>query len=149
MKKIALLSLLVAASMPASAQSLTYVLLRAAMEPCRGLSGVRIAISDNGTTVCAFLGTGLRYDRPTNTLVPTNSAVSFVDSEIPTGTIDGVNATFTLSDTPTPPASLMLFRNGVKQRLGLDFVLSGATITYVPGAIPQPSDIHDASFRRP
>jgi hypothetical protein len=37
---------------------------------------------------------------------------------------------FTLPSAPNPPESLMLFRNGILQYLGLQFELTGARITY-------------------
>ena len=48
--------------------------------------------------------------------------------EVPTGTLDGVNQTFTLSFTPTA-GSLTLFLN-IVQREDWDFTISGATITF-------------------
>jgi hypothetical protein len=57
------------------------------------------------------------------------TGATFVDAETPGGTLDGVNATFTLAGTPNPPASLTLWRNGLTQKPGLDFSLSGSTIT--------------------
>jgi hypothetical protein len=57
-------------------------------------------------------------------------AVVFSDAEIPTGTINGVNTTFTLAATPNPTGSLELFLNGVLQRAGgNDYTLSVSTIT--------------------
>ena len=52
--------------------------------------------------------------------------------EIPTGTIDGANTTFTTSETPKA-SSVMLFVNGAFQRegSGQDFTMSGRTITFV------------------
>ena len=52
--------------------------------------------------------------------------------EIPTGTIDGVNAAFTTSEVPKV-SSVMLFVNGAFQRegSGQDFTMSGRTISFV------------------
>ncbi len=63
--------------------------------------------------------------------------------EIPSGTIDGVNDTFTLTVAPT---LLMLFVNGVKVREGAgnDYTLSGNTITFTAGAIPKTGDSLEA-----
>ena len=73
--------------------------------------------------------------------------ITFVDLEIPAGTLNGVNAAFTLSTTPAPASSVHLFRNGLLQRQGTDYNLSAATATFVTGAIPQPGDILLASYR--
>mgnify|MGYP001608936011 CR=1 FL=1 len=75
------------------------------------------------------------------------SGASFADVEVPTGTINGVNDTFTLSYIPNPAASLMLFKNGVFQTSGTDYNLAGLTITYVAGTIPQTGDAHVCSYR--
>jgi hypothetical protein len=73
---------------------------------------------------------------------------SFADNETPSGTIDGANDTFTLAHTPSPAASLQLFKNGqLMEAGGADYTLATATITYVSGAIPQTGDVHFAWYR--
>ena len=48
----------------------------------------------------------------------------------PTGTINGVNVTFTLPLAPGP--IVLVFRNGVLQRPGgIDYAISGSTITFM------------------
>ena len=71
----------------------------------------------------------------------------FVDAETPAGTVDGVNAAFTLAATPAPAASLRLYRNGLLQKEGVDFTLSGNTVSFLSGAVPQPGDILLAYYR--
>ncbi len=58
----------------------------------------------------------------------TAAATTWV-SETPTGVIDGVNTTYTLSQTPTAN-SLLLFLNGQYQTEGSEYTLSGSTITF-------------------
>lgn len=59
----------------------------------------------------------------------------------PTGTINGINDTFTLPDTPV--AGFQLDRNGVLQEGGGgDYTLTGSTIVYAAGSIPQTGDKH-------
>lgn len=71
---------------------------------------------------------------------------SYGDNEVPAGAINGSNAIFTLAHAPSPAAGLQLFRNGVLQTAGgVDFTLSGTTITYV--AAPQTGDTHVCSYR--
>jgi len=72
---------------------------------------------------------------------------TFIDSEIPSGTVNGANATFTLSDIPNPPASLHVYRNGLLQRVSTDYTLNGNTITFEAGAIPRTGDTLLATFR--
>ncbi|MCC6362088.1 MAG: hypothetical protein IT165_01110 [Bryobacterales bacterium] len=76
-----------------------------------------------------------------------SSSPGFVDGEIPAGTLSGANAVFTLANAPNPGNSLQLFRNGVLQKPGLDFNLSGNTITFQPGSYPQSGDLLIASYR--
>jgi len=74
-----------------------------------------------------------------NTGVVTVNAIkpaNFITSESPSGNRDGVNATFTLSNTPIPNSE-RLYYNGVRliRGVGEDYTISGATITmlsYIP-----------------
>lgn len=76
-------------------------------------------------------------------------AVTFVDGETPVGLVNGTNRVFTLANAPVPAASLVLYRNGIKQRVGSDFDLAGATITFRAGlAVPLTGDPLEASYRR-
>jgi hypothetical protein len=50
---------------------------------------------------------------------------NFVDSEVPTGTINGVNKVFVLANTPA--AGLKVYRDGLRTT---DYVLATATITF-------------------
>lgn len=56
--------------------------------------------------------------------------------ELPTGSIDGVNAIFEIANLPQPSTSLMFFINGLlmKQGVGNDYVLNSTFITmsYAP-----------------
>jgi len=69
-----------------------------------------------------------------------NRAVVFHDSEVPSGTVNGVNAVFTLTVAPNPAQSLILAVNGVIQKPGVDFTLSSGTVTFLSGAIPKTGD---------
>ena len=82
-------------------------------------------------------------------IVGDNTAVvpGFVDGETPTGTLNGTNATFALANAPSPASSLTLFRNGLLLTAGVDFNLSGSTITFLGGAIPQSGDLLEAFYR--
>lgn len=53
----------------------------------------------------------------------------FVDNEIPSGALNGVNRAFVLSGSPNPAISLQLFYNGLLQRKEIDYTQSGANIT--------------------
>ena len=72
---------------------------------------------------------------------------SFVDNDAPAGLVDGANTSFTLTGVPNPAASLAVYRNGILQRAGSDFTLSGGQIQFVTAAAPQPGDTLLASYR--
>jgi hypothetical protein len=74
---------------------------------------------------------------------PAGSGVNYSDAEVPGGLVNGVNATFTLAAAPSPAVSLLLHRNGLLQTAGIDYTLSGNTITFLTGAIPQSTPTPD------
>jgi hypothetical protein len=73
--------------------------------------------------------------------------VGFVDQQIPTGATNGVNNTFTVSQTPSPSTSLSVFLNGLLMSIGVDYTFSGTTITFLPASVPQSGDILLCSYR--
>jgi hypothetical protein len=71
---------------------------------------------------------------------------NFADWITPTGTLNGINNVFTLPQAPNPGASLRLYRGWqVLNPGGIDFTLSGATITYT--IAPPPTATHLAFYR--
>ena len=72
---------------------------------------------------------------------------SFVDADSPSGIVDGSNALFVLSAPPDPAGSLSVYRNGMLQKSGQDYTLTGSTIQFVAAATPQPGDTLLASYR--
>src|SRR5450631_3063633 len=65
---------------------------------------------------------------------------SYSDAETPGGTLNGINAVFTLLFAPSPVNSLILFRNGLLQTHGFDFSQAGNVVTFLAGSIPQAGD---------
>jgi hypothetical protein len=64
-----------------------------------------------------------------------------VYAEVPAGASDGANVNFTLAYTPVT-SSVALFRNGLRQKLGADYIINGNIITFISGAsTPQPGDL--------
>jgi hypothetical protein len=76
-----------------------------------------------------------------------STSITFVDGEVPAGTANGTNAAFTLANVPNPPTSLALYRNGLLLDPGADYTLSSNAISFLAGAVPQPTDILLASYR--
>lgn len=66
---------------------------------------------------------------------------TFVNRETPSGTVNGTNTDFTLASTPNSGTE-MVFVNGILQDAGAgnDYTISGATLTFLSGAIPSGTD---------
>ena len=75
------------------------------------------------------------------------TGVTFVDAEALTGAINGTNLAFALSTIPTPAASLVLYRNGLRMKMDLDYSLSGRIVIFPPSLAPRPGDLLGASYR--
>jgi hypothetical protein len=72
---------------------------------------------------------------------------NFTDAEVPAGLVNGANVSYTVSTVPVPTSSLYLYRNGVLQKPGLDYNLSGNSIQFLTVSTPQPGDTLLASYR--
>jgi hypothetical protein len=82
-----------------------------------------------------------------NGLAPASINVGFVDAEAPVGLINGTNATFTLANLPSAGTAVSVYRNGVHLDSGVDYTITGPTITFLSGQIPQLGDIVLAYYR--
>jgi hypothetical protein len=74
---------------------------------------------------------------------------NFVDGETPAGSVNGSNSVYTLANTPALPNYVLLYRNGVLQTNGIDYTISGNTITFAAGETPQTGDELLAYYRIP
>ncbi|MGA7235773.1 MAG: hypothetical protein WBY44_08840 [Bryobacteraceae bacterium] len=72
---------------------------------------------------------------------------TFVDGDLPSGIVDGNNATFALAAVPAPATSLSVYRNGVLQKVSADYTAAGNSIQFVAASTPQPGDTLLASYR--
>lgn len=72
---------------------------------------------------------------------PQQQLPNFADSEVPVGPVDASNRTFQLAYPPAPQTSLILTRNGLVMKRGLDYTLAGKTITFIVEQTPQVGDI--------
>jgi hypothetical protein len=75
------------------------------------------------------------------------SSANFADFEIPGGLVNGSNLNFTLAHSPAPGGNLLLMRNGLVLQSGVDYSLSGSSITFNSGAQPEVGDSLYASYR--
>ncbi|PYT22378.1 MAG: hypothetical protein DMG57_35300 [Acidobacteria bacterium] len=122
-----------------------------ALRPIKGLgfSAGRAALINSSGVVEAVVGNPSDCVLVDGTSGPcgSTSGTQYVEAEIPAGVVDGSNATFTLAGSPSQPSSLSLFRNGVLQQLGSDYTLTGSTVQFLAGAIPQLGDTLMAGYR--
>jgi len=112
------------------------VLLETAKGLSQSSSGLAV-VAANGIQISAS-GVGVKLDTNSGLYVDSNGlGINFVRNEIVTGTIDGVNDTFTLASLPVP-GSVNLFYNGqlLDPNVGNDYSLSGQTITTYFAPVP-------------
>lgn len=57
------------------------------------------------------------------------SATPGYEQEAPTGTVNGVNLIFSISSNPSEAKAVQLFQGGLMMRQGVDYTISGTTIT--------------------
>jgi hypothetical protein len=117
-----------------------------------GFANGRAAIIDQGGQIDGAAGNLSDCVRVDGSSGPCGTgggvAPSFSDGETPAGAVNAINTTFTLNFSPSPAASLTLFRNGLVMKQGTDYSLSGAVITFLNGSVPQIGDGLVASYRR-
>ena len=95
-----------------------------------------------GTFVITSVNGKVSWAAPTSATM-----INFSDEEIPSGTLNGINTSFTLLHAPLV-GSLILTRNGLVQEAnGIDYVLVGNSITFNGSTIPQSGDILQAWYR--
>jgi hypothetical protein len=120
-------------------------------------AGATPTVNNSGTSSAAVFNFGIPAG-PTGPQGPAGppgavtsvgtSSTSYADAEVPGGSVNGTNATFTLAHAPSPAASLELVKNGqILQAGGFDYTLSGATLTFVSGTIPATGDLLQAWYR--
>lgn len=64
----------------------------------------------------------------------------FIFGEVPAGTIDSSNPDFSLANVPLGGTYLMVFKNGIYQKLTDDYTVSSNVISFQAGNIPQTGD---------
>ncbi len=102
-------------------------------------SGGSITIKDEGITLGSASSIDLVGAGVTGSIIgdavtidiPGGGGSSFtiIKNEVPSGVIDGSNATFTLAHTPLYGVELIL--NGATLKPGDDYTITGLTITFV------------------
>lgn len=113
------------------------------------LTDGQILIGSTGNAPAAATltaGSGISITNGAGTItIAQTSTFTFVDGEVPSGDLDGVDTTYTLVNAPSPATSLKVYVNGIRQKLTEDYTLSGSTITFV--VPPESGDLLLADYR--
>jgi hypothetical protein len=111
--------------------------------------GLAAVINTSGQIVGASgnLGDCVRVDGSSGPCGGGGVLPQFSDGETPSGIINGLNTAFTLAFPPSPASSVQLYLNGLRMSQGVDYGISGSTISFVPVSVPQTGDILSASYR--
>ncbi len=90
------------------------------------------------STPSLVAGTGVTITGswPDQTVSASTSTTYTPTFEIPTGTLNGLNTTFTVAFVPKPPGNPQWYLNGVLQVYGVDITISGQTGTFTVAPIP-------------
>lgn len=114
-----------------------------------GFTPGRAAVISSSGAIESSVGTPGDCVRVDGTSAPcaTGGTLTFVDQAAPAGSVNGVNAVFTLPSSPVPAQSLLLFRGGVMQRAGIEYSLAGATVTFGVGLQPLAGETLTAYYR--
>ncbi len=130
----------------------------------RGLSsasGSVVAVTPAGQVVVARLGEGIVLDTSgtvpvLRVVAPATPQIVFVDGERPVPGGEG-NRIFSLASAPNPVSSLMVYLNGILLTAGVDYTVSGSTVTLVEhyagintsNSVPEGErDVLTVSYRR-
>lgn len=84
---------------------------------------------------------------PAGGVTPVPSFTVGFAEEVPSGTIDGVNLSFTLTHNVFPTSSLLLYKDGVLQVQGTHYTLSNHLITFISPFQPDTGQDLFASYR--
>lgn len=112
-----------------------------------GYANSRVAVINDTGQIEGAVGSTTDCVHVDGSSAPCTAAINFIDGETPGGVVDGANVTFTLANSPSPTTTLHVFRNGVRQKSGFDYILSGGTITFLSVSTPQPGDTLLADYR--
>ncbi len=90
----------------------------------------------------------IRVDGSTVSCEP-GGGPGFADNEVPAGTVNGTNTVFTLANAPSPASSLAVYKNGLLQRLSVDYNLAANILTFASASVPRTGDLLTVSYRLP
>jgi len=144
-RTITLIALLLAFA--TSAAAVTFIAVQWIRGDTASTSG-SILVTNPNTSTAAWAKVGANLSITSGVLNATTPP-NFSDEEVPAGTPNGTLASFTLAHTPNPSTSLKVYHNGLRMQQGTsaDYTLSGNTITFLAGAIPETGAVLVADYR--
>ncbi len=80
--------------------------------------------------------------------VPTTAVAFALTAETPSGTIDGSNMTFNILHTPSSATTFFLYKNGLLQRQGIDYNLTGSQVIFISPFQPKTGSTLQAIYTR-
>lgn len=92
------------------------------------LNGQAFSVRDSGISSAKLASNAVITAKLAANAV-TGAKIAFIDQEV-TGSVNGVNTSFTMSATPTA-ASLIVWVRGIRQRPTTHYTTSGATLSFV------------------
>lgn len=101
------------------------------------LSGTTFSVANGGVDTTQIADDAVTTAKIADSQVtPAKLSFSFVDNEVPSGTINGTNTDFTLASTPVS-GSVHVYLNGIRQTPGVgnDYTISGTTITFAAAPV--------------
>lgn len=90
-----------------------------------------------GSVDSVVAGTNISVDStdPANPIVSSTFTNTIPYAEVPSGLVNNSNLVYTLAHTPTYPANVIVVLDGVTQYYGVDYTVSGSTITFVTAPV--------------
>ncbi len=135
---------------PIEESDVTGLLADLAARPVKGPAYTtgRVAIVNEAGALESVSGSASDCVRVDGTAGPCGNQVpAFVDGDAPAGIVDGANRLFTLAAQPYPVTSVSVYRNGLLQKMGQDYILNGNVLQFADPSTPQPGDTLLASYR--
>ena len=137
MKTFAIVILTAALCLAAEAQT---KIADSQVAPPAGLTGPSITILlPDGTKRAVLLDAGLTLDASTipwrlKIIIPASQPSALIDADL------SRNADETWSLPSDPTGTVIIFRNGVKQKSPVDYTRAGRVVTFIDALVPLPKD---------
>jgi len=110
--------------------------------PMSGVSGLSSALNQIGSNL-----TTLNQEFATaNAALAALNCRKLTVGELPSGAINGVNTTFSVSSATAVASTIAVYLNGMRLSPGADYALNQAAIVFLPSSVPQSGDLVAADY---